>query len=62
MVEAFTVHLFLFKEDLLSFIDVRALKTKHEEQFKYEVRCNYFYRFIIIIFIQGKRDILEQTE
>ena len=27
----------LLQEDLLSFIDVRTLKIKHEEQFKYEV-------------------------
>lgn len=27
----------IFQEDLLTFIDARTLKTKHEELFKYEV-------------------------
>ena len=29
--------LLLFQEDLLTFVDVRTLKVKHEEQFKFEV-------------------------
>ena len=27
----------ILQEDLLTFVDVRTLKIKHEEQFKYEV-------------------------
>ena len=29
----------LSQEDLLTFVDVRTLKVKHEEQFKFEVWC-----------------------
>ena len=28
---------YILQEDLLTFVDVRTLKIKHEEQFKYEV-------------------------
>ena len=28
----------ILQEDLLTFVDVRTLKIKHEEQFKYEVK------------------------
>ena len=31
----------ILQEDLLTFVDVRTLKIKHEEQFKYEVKDIY---------------------
>ena len=30
-----------YQEDLLTFIDTRTLKVKHEESFKYEVMISY---------------------
>ena len=41
-----------FQEDLLTFVDVRTLKVKHEEQFKYEVRFPCYVETFLPMFNQ----------
>ena len=36
----------ILQEDLLTFVDVRTLKIKHEEQFKYEVKDILLFKII----------------
>ena len=45
------------QEDLLTFIDVRTLKVKHEEQFKYEV-CMALCVCAVMAFVVGLYGVL----
>ena len=55
---SYRLYYYILQEDLLTFVDVRTLKIKHEEQFKYEVKDRLLFMITSQLGIEGHGKLL----